>query len=136
VATESVPSRGGVSALFFLRIPHPDTTRFKRYGAPKARIMTARGKREARRPWLNQRKERLALKGRNKNVPLFRPFRASGSSLAQSRGDALTRLPLAGILRAFGAPFVIMKEKAPGASLEFSQEPLKKAAASHQAAKP
>ena len=33
--------------------------------APKARDMKARGKREARRPWLGHNKTHQALKGRN-----------------------------------------------------------------------
>ena len=33
--------------------------------APKARNMTARGKREARRPWVTELKAPVALKGRN-----------------------------------------------------------------------
>jgi hypothetical protein len=38
-------------------------------GAPKARDMIARGKREARRPWLNSHNKSGGLKGRNSITP-------------------------------------------------------------------
>src|SRR6476619_560664 len=51
-------------------------------------------------------KKPLALKGRN-TVVLFRPFRPRRFALFATRGDALrfaSRLPLAFIFRAVGAP--------------------------------
>jgi len=42
--------------------------------APKARNMKARGKREARRPWLNTQKALQGLKGRN-TADVLRPGR-------------------------------------------------------------
>jgi hypothetical protein len=68
--------------------------------------MKARGKREARRPWLSPTKRNQGLKGRNIR-DCITPF--SGLKLNVdfvTRGDALrfaTRLPLASIFRAFGA---------------------------------
>jgi hypothetical protein len=77
-------------------------------GAPKARNMKARGKREAkraRRLWLNTTKHDQGLKGRNR-CDRITPLR--GWSLVDSftRGDAFrfaSRLPLAFIFRGFGA---------------------------------
>ena len=64
--------------------------------------MTARGKREARRPWFKYTKERRGLKGRNSNSALSGLHRMSGldpgATSRQSRD-----LPLAFISRAFGA---------------------------------
>ena len=77
--------------------------------APKARNMTARGKRRAsdvRRPWFEEINLTRALKVRNIMPNLFRSFRASQSLCFDPRGDAprsARRLPLAVIFRAFGA---------------------------------
>jgi len=56
--------------------------------APKARNMIARGKREARRPWLLELIEERALKVRNINaiIPLFQSFRSFAPYYP--RGDA------------------------------------------------
>ena len=68
--------------------------------------MIARGKREARRPWLAENKLNRALKVRNINavIPLFQSLRVFDSL---PRGDAprfARCLPLAIIFRAGGAP--------------------------------
>jgi hypothetical protein len=54
--------------------------------------MIARGKREARRPWINTQKRDAALKGRN-NISAFQAFNAFFCVL--TRGDALALLALA-----------------------------------------
>ena len=60
--------------------------------APKARDMTARGKREARRPWLPKSKIHGALKGRNK---YFGPSDLYRVSVCLTRGDVPTKSELA-----------------------------------------
>jgi len=70
-------------------------------GAPKARNMIARGKREARRPWLT-----TALRSRPERPKYntqFRPFRARTVSWIAYQGRRASRLPLAIIFRAVGA---------------------------------
>jgi hypothetical protein len=64
--------------------------------------MIARGKREARRPWLGTQKRDEGLKGRN-NRAVLRPFRAERKSLIRYQGRRASRLPLAIIFRAVGA---------------------------------
>ena len=67
--------------------------------------MIARGKREARRPWL-QRVIEESTESAQYHRYLFRSFRASRSTMICSRGDVLASLrtlPLAIIFRAFGA---------------------------------
>src|SRR6185503_15816223 len=60
-------------------------------GAPKARNMIARGKREARRPWLT-----TALRSRPERPKYntqFRPFRARTVSWIAYQGRRASRLP-------------------------------------------
>ena len=67
--------------------------------------MKARGKREARRPWIVPKRERRGLKGRNTAASIA-AFQALNAFWYLTRGDALrfaSRLPLAFIFRAFGA---------------------------------
>jgi hypothetical protein len=70
--------------------------------APKARIMKARGKREARRPWIQNQKALAALKGRH----TISAFQALSRSIYRNQGRRAcfaARLALAFILCAFGA---------------------------------
>src|SRR5215211_6694449 len=55
--------------------------------APKARSMIARGKREARRPWLKKRNNCEALKERN-NRDRISHFQCSLQLVLLTRGDA------------------------------------------------
>jgi hypothetical protein len=68
--------------------------------------MTARGKRErsaARRPWVSQ-KFRVALKGRNTcDISAFQALTARAYRNQGRHASLRLRLPLALILRAFGA---------------------------------
>ena len=67
--------------------------------------MIARGKREARRPWIKCANNREALKERNNRDDISH-FQCSLQLTATNQGDALRsaqRLPLAIIFRAVGA---------------------------------
>ncbi len=69
--------------------------------APKARNMIARGKRKGRVAPGTQINPIPALKGRNM-LQIFRPFRPD-RTYCVNQGRRASRLPLAFILRAFGA---------------------------------
>src|ERR1051326_674109 len=77
--------------------------------APKARNIIARGKREAQRnasPLVTTKDFESSTESAKYQRQLFRSFRACRSLRALTRGDAphvVRRLPLAFILRAFGA---------------------------------
>ena len=64
--------------------------------------MKARGKRAARRPWLACPREIRGLKGRNTHRQL-RPFQGWMRLFVFYQGRRAARLPLAFVLRAFGA---------------------------------
>jgi len=86
--------------LYSDRFDQPVTKR-----APTARYIKAQGKREARRPGLPPARKTQGLKGRNTQG--ITPFQGWNIWLSVTRGDALrfaSRLPLAVIFRAVGAP--------------------------------
>jgi len=74
--------------------------------------MTARGKREARRPWLITPKMDQGLKGRN-NTGYFALSGLEQVWVVLTQGDALRGLPWAFISRAVGAPLLYIAVGAP-----------------------
>src|SRR6185503_12207823 len=75
-------------------------------GAPTARNMKARGKREARRPWLSP-SNKGPRPERPKYARSISPFQGWGLFLICYQGRRASRLPLAFILRAVGAVTVL-----------------------------
>ena len=106
-------------------------------GAPTARNMTARGKREAKRsasPLVTDNQNVPALKGRDSRC-LFRPFRPRYRLVCVNPGRRASRLPWAFIYRAVGA-HVRTFEANPGPIVDgiISTEPITKSNCSTVAA--
>ena len=74
--------------------------------APKARNMIARGKREARRPWTNFPKKQTSPERAELRRLFITAFQAFNRYFYMDQGRRASRLPLAIIFRAFGAPWL------------------------------
>src|SRR4026208_2229555 len=76
--------------------------------APTARYIKAQGKREARRPGFTTSTRDRGLKGRNTQG--ITPFQGWNVLIVRYQGRRASRLPLALIFRAVGAPFGLLRQ--------------------------
>ncbi|HSE18843.1 MAG TPA: hypothetical protein VLB46_17425 [Pyrinomonadaceae bacterium] len=88
--------------------------------APTARYIKAQGKREARRPGFYHKHPEQGLKGRNTQG--ITPFQGWNVLIVCYQGRRASRLPLAVIFRAVGAPFRLFQKFVPLPSQDHRQQ--------------